>query len=251
MIPANYVRRMKENTVYVAQVTASIGSSSFARFPRGVNSRALDYMLFENEGKSEIRLFKITKNSLTISQNNEIKPVSNVGNGPTGDGSGNASGFNAAEKDSLYVFTNPTITSPQFPEITYRKVFTGEDINVEWRKAWFAKGEGERQDTIKHKYTLQLFQGDINENRSQTFKKQPIFTSETENLKDTIKWDDMEDKMEVGQLYVLRVLAKSLNEKSVRYENDSINTTDFYLANRYTKTREFSCPESEVPSNTT
>ena len=252
VIPANYVRRMKENTVYVAQVTASIGSSSFAKFPRGVNTRALDYMLFENEGKSEIRLFKITKKSLPVSrQNNEIKPVSNVGNGPNGDGSGNATGFNAADNDSLYVFTNPTITSPQFPEITYPKVFTGEDIRVEWRKAWFAKGEGERQDTIKHQYTLQLFEGGINENRSQTFKKTPIFTSVTENLKDTIKWDDMEDKMEVGQLYVLRVLAKSLNEKSVRYENDSINTTDFYLANRFTKTREFTCPESETPSNTT
>jgi len=252
VIPANYVRRMKENTVYVAQVTASIGSSSFARFPRGVNSRALDYMLFENEGKSEIRLFKITKGKLSISQkSNEIRPVSNLGNGPEGDGSGNATGFNAAEKDSLYVFTNPMITSPQFPEITYRKVFTGEDIHVEWRKAWFAKGEGERQDTIKHKYTLQLFQGEINENRSQTFKKNPIFTSETENLKDTIKWDDMEDKMEVGNFYVLRVLAKSLNEKSVRYENDEVNTTDFYLANRFTKTREFACPEASAPTNMT
>jgi predicted ribosome quality control (RQC) complex YloA/Tae2 family protein len=103
VIPANYVRRMKENTVYVAQVTASIGSSSFARFPRGVNSRALDYMLFENEGKSEIRLFKITKGKLSISQkSNEIRPVSNLGNGPEGDGSGNATGFNAAEKDSLW-----------------------------------------------------------------------------------------------------------------------------------------------------
>ena len=252
VIPTHYVRRMKENTVYVAQVTASIGSSSFSKFPRNVNTLGLDYMLFENEGKSEIRLFKITKNSLQVSQkDNEIKPESNTGNGPEGDGSGNGMGFTEADKDSLYVFTNPTITSPQFPEITYRKVFTGEDIHVEWRKAWFAKGEGERQDTIKHKYTLQLFQGEVNENHSQTFKKNPIYTSETENLKDTIKWDDMEDKMEVGNYYVLRVLAESLNEKSVRYENDEVNTTDFYLANRFTKTREFACPEASAPTNMT
>ena len=256
IIPLNYLRRMKEDYTYVAQVTASIAGSASSAFPRA-SSRALDYMVIENEGKSEIRLFKFRKQSAVTPvsvQPRSLKPGDgeNGGEGTVeGSGAGSAAGFVAAEKDSLYVFTNPTLTSPKFPEMTYRKVFTGENIHVEWRKAWFAKGEGGRQDTIKHKYTVQLFLGDISENRSQTFKKKPLYTRETEELKDTIKWDDLAEQMEVGNYYILRVLAKSMNEKSVRYENDSVNTTDFYLANRYTKTREMACPESAAPSNTT
>lgn len=256
IIPPNYLRRMKEDYTYVAQVTASIAGSASSAFPRGT-SRALDYMVIENEGKSEIRLFKFRKQSTTPVS---VQPRSmNTDNGDKGggggvigdDGSAGSSSFEAAEKDSLYVFTNPTLTSPKFPEITYPKVFTGEDVFVEWRKAWYVKGEGARQDTVKHKYTVQLFHGDISENRSQTFKKKPLYSHETEELKDTIKWDDLADQMEVGEIYILRVLAKSMNEKSVRYENDSVNTVDFYLANRYTKTREMACPESAAPSNTT
>ena len=260
IIPANYLRRMKEGETYVAQVTASIAGSSLARFPRGA-SRALDYMVIENEGKSEIRLFKVSKGIARLQPVEEKKEEPEAGEdekddtspGGTvgGDGAVTGTGFKTAEKDSLYVFTNPTLTSPKFPEMTYRKVFTGENIYAEWRKAWFAKGEGGRQDTVRHKYTVQLFLGDISENRSQTFKKKPLYAKETEALKDTIKWDDLAGQMEVGNYYILRVLAKSMNEKSVRYENDSVNTIDFYLANRYTKTREMACPESKAPANTT
>ena len=162
------------------------------------------------------------------------------------------------EEDSLtlYKFKVPTLREPSFEEGMARKSFIEEDIDVEWRRPQFVDGRGARQDTIKFSYTVDLFRSEVGidmaEDKANALKGKPIITK---NFKDddencTITWEELTAKtIRPGDHLVLRVTAKSTNEKSVEFVEGN-NTIDFAIAEHLAKTY-FQCTDKVQITNTT
>ena len=140
-IPEAYLTKMKQDSaaVYAMQVKANNTAGQNAQNP-------LNYALIENDGKSQVLLFRF--------YDPNAKPQS-----PEGDDDATGSvtdGGTTTDGDSLYVFEQPTLITPKFKEKFSRKVFVGDSIPVEWRKAWFSGGRGMKQDTVKFEYKVQF-----------------------------------------------------------------------------------------------
>ena len=162
------------------------------------------------------------------------------------------------EEDSLtlYKFKVPTLREPSFEEGMARKSFVEEDIDVEWRRPQFVEGKGARQDTIKFSYTVDLFRSEVGidmaEDKANALKGKPIITKSFKNDDDncTITWEELTAKtIRPGDHLVLRVTAKSTNEKSVEFVEGN-NTIDFAIAEHLAKTY-FQCTDKVQITNTT
>lgn len=228
ILPQERIRSMIDDMTYVARVTAE---------QSGLGSNYLNYSMVENDGNSDLRLFRFEPDATTV-----VTP-------PTPDNKDKEDkkdeeeeddefdfGFGSGKEevtDSVYNFRNPQIIRPSFPgNAGARKSFTGDDIGVEWKKAWFVGGVGERQDTVKINYEVQLFRGEPKMDRADIFASEPVYTHSTYDLSDSIKWEKISDKVVAGDYMVLRVLPKSENVQSVAFVNDSVNVIDFALAQR-------------------
>lgn len=228
ILPQERIRSMIDDVTYVARVTAE---------QSGLGSTYLNYSMVENDGNSDLRLFRFEPDATTV-----VTP-------PTPDNKDKEDkkdeeedddefdfGFGSGKEevtDSVYNFRNPQIIRPSFPgNAGARKSFTGDDIGVEWKKAWFVGGVGERQDTVKINYEVQLFRGEPEMDRADIFASEPVYTHSTYDLSDSIKWEKISDKVVAGDYMVLRVLPKSENVQSVAFVNDSVNVIDFALAQR-------------------
>lgn len=228
ILPQERIRSMIDDMTYVARVTAE---------QSGLGSNYLNYSMVENDGNSDLRLFRFEPDATTV-----VTP-------PTPDNKDKEDKKNEEEEDdefdfgfgsgkeevtdSVYNFRNPQIIRPSFPgNAGARKSFTGDDIGVEWKKAWFVGGVGERQDTVKINYEVQLFRGEPEMDRADIFASEPVYTHSTYDLSDSIKWEKISDKVVAGDYMVLRVLPKSENVQSVAFINDSVNVIDFALAQR-------------------
>lgn len=228
ILPQERIRSMIDDMTYVARVTAE---------QSGLGSNYLNYSMVENDGNSDLRLFRFEPDATTV-----VTP-------PTPDNKDKEEkkdeeedddefdfGFGSGKEevtDSVYNFRNPQIIRPSFPgNAGARKSFTGDDIGVEWKKAWFVGGVGERQDTVKINYEVQLFRGEPEMDRADIFASEPVYTHSTYDLSDSIKWEKISDKVVAGDYMVLRVLPKSENVQSVAFVNDSVNVIDFALAQR-------------------
>lgn len=228
ILPQERIRSMIDDMTYVARVTAE---------QSGLGSTYLNYSMVENDGNSDLRLFRFEPDATTV-----VTP-------PTPDNKDKEDkkdeeeeddefdfGFGSGKEevtDSVYNFRNPQIIRPSFPgNAGARKSFTGDDIGVEWKKAWFVGGVGERQDTVKINYEVQLFRGEPEMDRADIFASEPVYTHSTYDLSDSIKWEQISDKVVAGDYMVLRVLPKSENVQSVAFVNDSVNVIDFALAQR-------------------
>lgn len=224
ILPQERIRSMIDDMTYVARVTAE---------QSGLGSNYLNYSMVENDGKSDLRLFRFEPDATTV-----VTP-------PTPDNKDKEDkkdeeedddefdfGFGSGKEevtDSVYNFRNPQIIRPSFPgNAGARKSFTGDDIGVEWKKAWFVGGVGERQDTVKINYEVQLFRGEPEMDRADIFASEPVYTHSTYDLSDSIKWEKISDKVVAGDYMVLRVLPKSENVQSVAF----VNVIDFALAQR-------------------
>ena len=239
-IPPIYVQQMIEpgkakGKVYAVQLTAT--TDYFNSVPGSVN-----FTLLKNGGKSPILLFQLyDPNILPELTENPQKDDPNEGGGkPEDDGYTlelDGSDSDLEKEDSLYIFEQPIITQPAFSGKLGRKIYVGNDINAEWRKAWFAGGKGEEQDTVKFKYTVRLYTGNSADSYKSIIEANKfIYESTTTELKQTIKWDDIKEKIDVGGYYVLRVTAESTNEKSIRMLGDSLNHKDFAITQEFNET---------------
>ena len=243
-IPTAYVTKMKEQlqadgqpAIYAMQVTAS---NPFANS----DLDKLHYSLIENEGRSPIMLFRLydptaVDDSVDISAETE-----------EGDFEG--------DKDSLYVFEQPTLTSPIFSGLALRKMFIGDSIRAGFRKAWHVGGRGEQADTVQFKYTMQLFKGRSSDSKEVTMSTQKPFFEHSfvpkkgsdEELKDSAKWEKLKDKVKAGDYVVMRIKAEPLDKKlSLRMKGDSLNVVDFAMAEHFSDL--FQCAGGEAPTNKT
>lgn len=241
-IPQAYVQQMIEpgkakGKVYAVQLTAS--TDYFSSVPGSVN-----FTLLKNGGKSPIMLFQLFDPNVTEP---EIVTVPQKGDGDDDDDgytlSLDGSDADLDDEDSLYIFEQPLLTQPAFPGKMGRTICIGENINAEWRKAWFAGGKGEEQEKVEFEYTVQLFTGNSADSYADIIEaNQVIYEAKTEELKATIKWDDIKEKVSQGSYYILRVTAKPTNEKSVRMLGDSLNYKDFALTTQFNET--YQCGKS-------
>lgn len=227
ILPQERIRSMIDDVTYVARVTAE---------QSGLGSNYLNYSMVENDGNSDLRLFRFEPDATTVvtpptPDNKDKEDKKNEEEDDEFD-----FGFGSGKEevtDSVYNFRNPQIIRPSFPgNAGARKSFTGDDIGVEWKKAWFVGGVGERQDTVKINYEVQLFRGEPEMDRADIFASEPVYTHSTYDLSDSIKWEKISDKVVAGDYMVLRVLPKSENVQSVAFVNDSVNVIDFALAQR-------------------
>ena len=239
--------RLDPTTVYAVQVTAN---STY----RGNNS--LNFALIENEGKSPVLLFRLyDPRTMPVMDGGDTDIKSGGGDiggdgdetGKGGDGKGGGKTEDGSEisvsvtngeglfgaKDSLYIFEQPTLIRPQFSSITARKMFVGEDIELEWRKAWFAGGRGEEQDTIDFEYKVQLYKGNSADEPEVIFKQKPVLELKTKELEEKIAYDKIEGKVRDGDYLIVRVEANSTNEKSIRMLPDSLNYKDFFMIQHF------------------
>ena len=247
VIPANYVRRMNQNSIYIMQVQAKLGAASRISSLRQLN---MNYLLLENEGKSEIRPFRLVSNTDIF--DNGVEP--NKDNGeeePDED-------IVFEDLGALYQFRNPKITLPDFSNSVIRQLYLDEDINLEWKKAWYTGGSGKRQNTIKFEYVEELFQGSVGDNPDQMVQGKPVYTTTTTELRDTIAWKTLIDNhvdIKKGDYIVLRitprVLNKDLGPDDVKFSDNSVNRIDFIMAERVS-TRKMSgqCGEAQLPTDT-
>lgn len=231
ILPQERIRSMIDDMTYVARVTAE---------QSGLGSTYLNYSMVENDGKSDLRLFRFEPDATTVvtpptPENKDNKDKEDKKDEEEDDDEFDF-GFGSGKEevtDSVYNFRNPQIIRPSFPgNAGARKSFTGDDIGVEWKKAWFVGGVGERQDTVKINYEVQLFRGEPEMDRADIFASEPVYTHSTYDLSDSIKWEQISDKVVAGDYMVLRVLPKSENVQSVAFVNDSVNVIDFALAQR-------------------
>lgn len=228
ILPQERIRSMIDDMTYVARVTAE---------QSGLGSNYLNYSMVENDGKSDLRLFRFEPDATTVvtpptpeNKDKEEKKDEEEDDDEFDFGFGSGK---EEVTDSVYNFRNPQIIRPSFPgNAGARKSFTGDDIGVEWKKAWFVGGVGERQDTVKINYEVQLFRGEPEMDRADIFASEPVYTHSTYDLSDSIKWEQISDKVVAGDYMVLRVLPKSENVQSVAFVNDSVNVIDFALAQR-------------------
>ncbi len=225
-IPASYLTKMMEqtrqnpSTVYAIQVTARSSYQNTNNLNFATSAGNLNFSLIENDGRSPVLLFRLydPKDEAGKAESDDVTDVS-VEDGEA-----------ETEESDLYVFEQPTLTSPQFSSAAARKVFVGDSIRAEWRKAWFAGGKGERQDTVKFEYTVNLYKGNSADTPEGIFTSKPVYTNKTTELADTIRWDKLKGKVNEGDYLMLRVTAQPTNVKeSIRMHGDSLNYKDFAM----------------------
>lgn len=168
--------------------------------------------IFTDEGRSAPVRFTVGKGGIRI-----------VGLGADGDA-----------PDSLYVFNNPRITSPYFaPDGGARKLFVGDALNLNWERPRYYSGDGVRQDTIRFSYDVELYAAREYKDREEMLKEKPIYTNRNLTQRsDSISWSVLGEKVAKGDYLFLRVVPKSLNEESIHFLNDSLNTFDAAMAER-------------------
>lgn len=251
ILPQERIRSMIDGHTYVARVTAE---------QSGLGNTYLNYSMVENDGNSDLKLFRFEPDATTVtpdSPDTPDTPSEKKKDNDDDDDDDDDDDFDmnfgdgkSETTDSLYNFRNPQITVPNFSEYEgARKRFIGDDIGVEWRKAWFVGGTGERQDTVKINYEVQLFKGNPEMERDDIFASDPVYSHSTYELSDSIPWSKLSDKVVAGDYMVLRVLAKSENVESVAFINDSVNVVDFALAERISK-KFFQCSSLVDIANT-
>ena len=232
LVPQALQNKLKKESLYAAQVIASTNT----------NEGDFNYVSVNNDGKSSWLQFRVTDGIVTIP---EPEPEDTTGMTVI---TSQGSGSNLYENDSLYVFRVPKLTKPEFVEGQARKVFMNEDIPVEWRKTWFEGGRGERQDTIKWKYSVQLYKGETSESYTEIFSRRPIFSEDVTELKSKIPWDKIEKEVQKSDFLILRVLPTCLNEESIRVIEDSTNIKTFAIVDRLSQV--FQCtPSGGVKKN--
>ncbi|MGN0231077.1 MAG: hypothetical protein ACI4A8_02570, partial [Muribaculaceae bacterium] len=153
--------------------------------------------------------------------------------------------------DTVYNFINPEITVPKFlPEEGARKQFINSDIAVAWRQPSYYAGGGFEPDTVKFAYDIELFSAADFMNRDEMLAREPVYVmKDISTLTDTIRWDNIKDKVNKGDYIMLRVKPRALNDTTVAYLNDSINVIDFAMSEVFHH-RYFQCANQVNISNT-
>ena len=241
LIPPTVIRNFAPTETYAAQITVHSNNTQ---------EGSLDYVHLQNNGRSDLLLFRVK--DFTVSPDIPL-PEQPQDSGKESPDSieifGGAS--HDGGSDSLYIYRNPEITTPAFA-ITdgARKKFTGEDLPLEWRKPWFRGGRGTRPDTLHFTYDVRLYAAPEYTERGEMLRRGPVHAlKQLKETTDTIRWNDIKDKVHLGDYLLLQVVPTCTNEHSIEF-TDSVNVVDFALTDRFTP-RYFECSNGLAVTNTT
>lgn len=224
-LPTTVVNNLDPKKKYAAQIIA-----------KALNTSTMNYVQIANSGKSSLCLFKVAEASKPKKYEFEMDDV----------------------EDSLYatmsyVFKNPRIIQPYFPEGSARRIYQTMDIEVEWTAPWYEGGIGKDPDDLKMEYTIQLYNGKKEADKAKAMKDANlIYSHKTKELLDTIPWDSIEKKVSAKDYLVLRVVPSCLgvDKDSIVFQNDTVNIKDFTLLD-FIGANYFRCSNSvEVENNT-
>lgn len=245
-IPFEVLSTMSPASTYVARVQA---------YSMNANGALLGYTELENNGKSDLKVFRIRTSD-------KIEPVTDdTKKEEADDGDEEGMGiFGGVEHemflnpDSAYTYRLPRLTRPVFDDGTARKSFVGEDIKVSWDGVYHLGGEGQQPDTLTFSYEVQLFNGRQVIDRESALNGEPIFVKEVgedDDYEVVIPWEDIEQKVDIADYLVLRVEPKCKGT-SVAFAADTINVADFAMAEHLVE-KYFQCSsqvtiENKVPT---
>lgn len=251
-------KEFKTDGKYVAQVTAYHS-----------NGYEMNYVQINNEGKSPLLTFRLKTsdskkddNSDENKEDDKKKDDDDKGDDDKKDEKKdytfNFKGFESDDSlstEKLYSFSNPKLVSPAFHDPTVsRKHFINNDIAVKWEAAKFRGGEGLRQDTLRFDYEVQLFNNGMDADREAAALTEPIYTKRftaEDEMSDSIKWDVIKDKVNLGDYLFLRVQPVPIEGKcnDVAFLGDSLNCVDFGLYESLLK-KYFQCSNKVNITNT-
>ncbi len=132
---------------------------------------------------------------------------------------GEAKGDAVITEQAPYRFRNPKIDKPLFVNEAIHRYYEENNIALEWTRAWYLGGEGKNPEQIKFDYNVQLFNGGDVVGTEQALLTVPIFEKKTSEETLTIKWDDIKNKVKVGdELYVRIVPIPDSHEEEIEWE---------------------------------
>lgn len=140
--------------------------------------------------------------------------------------------------DTLNNFENPRIVEPTFlDENGCRKTFLYSDIPVSWRKPAYYGGYGAIDaDSVKFEYDVEIFAADTYLSRDEMYERGPVHKLEKlTELSDTIRWDDIKEKVTENSYCLVRVVPHAVNDSTTVFTNDEINVVDFAMADLMTR----------------
>ena len=243
LIPATVINMFSPTETYIAQITARSNNTQ---------EGTLDYVHLQNDGKSDLLKFRVKDYSVMPDVPQVETPEEET---PEEEEESDLDIFGFGGKgtptDSLYLLGNPEIINPSFTIAEgARKIFLGSDISVQWNRCMPLGGRGERSDTLNLAYAVELFAANEYLERAEMLEREPIYTSKSLSVeKDTIYWRDIKDKVSKGDYMLIRVTPAVLNENSIAFTNDSINTIDFALVDRFAP-KYFECTNALEITNT-
>lgn len=232
MIPINYVNAMSPAETYAAQITAKTNAAQ---------EGSLGYINVQNDGKSDIKLFRIKSFAAIPELEPEPEPEPEEGDKKGKENIEIHMMGGSEMSDSLYTLRSVKIITPSFDEDAgARKVYTNTNIPVKWKAPGIEASIGERPDTLQFEYNVELFRNDDYAELAEMVRKEPVYKKQgVKILTDTIRWREIEDKVEKGDYLLLRVTPICKNETSLHY-TDTTNTIDFALTEHFTR-RFFQC----------
>lgn len=250
VIPTTVIQsQFYADRTYAAQVTATSTSSN-----------SLNYVMIENEGKSTFHLFKLKTNDDGVGDNDNPHSLPNeegTGERPDDDNADDGEliivGDSLSGKistDSLYTYNFPLIERPQFAASDgARKLFQGQNIKVEWIASTFQGGEGSTEGRPELAYDVEIYSSETKVDLQEILAKEPIYTNRTSELSDSIPWDEIKDKVAIGNYMLLRVNPVVAKGSSVAFMGDSTHIRDFALAELLSR-KYFQCSNTINITNT-
>lgn len=196
IVPQNIINSyLKADHNYIAQTTTHPSTAS-----------AMNYVMLENDGKSDIRRFRI-KGRPVPAVDDDKKDDGGDKDGDKADDDDDDKGdkddkadddggskkdieiiFGDTEiqdsisTDSLYTFRSAELIKPTFTDFGARRVYIGNDIDVSWKSVFFVGGLGQKPEDLKFVYDVNLYKGTPSDDAPQkvdkdaTLKTTPILT---------------------------------------------------------------------------
>ncbi len=252
IIPATVINsQFYTDRTYVAQVTAT-----------STNGGALNYVMLENQGKSNFRQFRIKTNDMKEEKKEEKKEEEKKEEEQKEETKqeeekdysitlGDFELWGDISKDSLYTFSWPQLTNPAFSEEAgARKLFMDSGIKVEWIAPLFKGGEGDDPGSIEMAYDVEMYGSSQATNLKDVLATKPIYTKRTKELEDSIPWDDIKSTVQNGTYMAIRIKPVVTKGSSVAFTGDSTHIRDFALVELLSK-KYFQCSNMKDISNTT
>lgn len=211
IVPQNIINSyLKADRNYIAQITTHPATTS-----------AMNYVMLENDGKSDIRRFRIKGRPVpppAVDDHQDAggdTPADASGDDDDDDDDdsgddddddddadrdyeilfGNTEIQDSISVDSLYTFRAAELIKPTFTDFGARRVYLGNDIEVSWKSVFFVGGLGQNPDELKFVYDVNLYKGTPSPDAPQTVDKEATLKT-TPIL--TVNFDPEQDDTDAG-----------------------------------------------------